>query len=145
MKSSLIGLAAVIAMTAGCVVHDSVIAGEPLDAQFYLTWATQKWAAQGNTPVSIDCVTAGADTVRVTSRNISTGKAFIDLFDCGVKEGLTYDLTAGNYEVNVELVDCAGDVACNAPYVVSTAPSLGPIGVWRDAEIDLGHFIFIVD
>lgn len=145
MKSSLFALACAVLGASGCVVvtHSTsgVAAGDPLNAQFYLTWATQDNA----TRVDIDCHSVGADMVRVTSTNTSTGDSLTDLFDCRRGAGQTYSLTAGDYSVSADLLDCAGDSSCRSPVVLSSAVPLGPIGVWFDQTIDLGHFVFLVN
>src|SRR5262245_20405438 len=111
MKLGVLTLAAASLGGAGCVVvaHDGVDAGDPLDAQLYLTWD----ATDSKTGTKVDCYSAGADTVRVTAKNSSTGTIVTDLFDCKSGAGSTYSLTAGSYFINVDLVACRGDRACS--------------------------------
>ena len=143
MKIALLALAAASLGGAGCVVvsHDDVHAGDPLNAQLYLTWETN----DSKTGARIDCHAAGADTVRVSARNASSGSTYADLFDCDAQSGTTYSLTAGDYFINVDLIACGHDPSCLNPSVVSVASTVGPYGVWTDDEFDLGHFVFLVD
>ena len=132
-------IAAVLA--SGCVVvDDSTEPGDPLYAQFFLTWET----ADSITGVEVDCVSAGANTIRATASNVTTGDEFVDLFDCRDQAGTTYPLNAGRYWVTVELLWC-GDAACTRPIALSSASTVGPYGVYSDSDIDLGHFVFFVD
>jgi hypothetical protein len=142
MKLSVLALAVASLGGPGCVVvaHDDVDPGDALDAHLVLTWVVN----DSKTGARIDCQSAGADTVRVTARNSNTGSIVTDLFDCGVGSGTTYSLTAGDYYINVDLVACRGDRACLRPDVVSVASTVGPYGVWDDADFDLGHFVFLV-
>jgi hypothetical protein len=143
MKWSVLGLVAALG-TSGCFVvseDDSVVAGDPLDAQLYLTWETRDNAAG----VELDCHDIGADTVRVSARNSDAGDVWIDLFDCDLNAGTTFELNAGDYFVDVDLVYCGTDAACNDPDVYSSAPTQGPLSVWYDGEYDLGHFVFLVE
>ena len=143
MKSIVMALTALSLSAAGCVVveHHDVNAGDPLDAQLYLTWVIN----DSKTGVSLDCQSAGADTVRVSARNSGTGKTYADLFNCGAGAGTTYSLTAGDYYISVDLLSCGADTSCRSPVVVSSASTVGPYGVWYDGELDLGHFVFLVD
>src|SRR5690242_16668784 len=103
MKSSLCFLsAAALAVFPGCViVGDRVDPGEPLDASFELTWSIEH---DGSHAV-LSCFDAAADTVRVKSHNVDTGDVAIDLFDCGANSGRTAPLDAGQYAVDVDLLD----------------------------------------
>jgi hypothetical protein len=141
MKLNVLVLAAASLGGAGCVVaaHDDVRAGDPLDARLVLTWETTD-----KTGARIDCVSAGADTVRVVTRNFSTGDIVTDLFDCEAGAGTTYSLTAGDYYINVDLVACRGDSACLSPTVISAASFLGPYAVWDDGDFDIGHYVFLI-
>ena len=143
MKINVLTLVVAALSGAGCVVveHHDVAAGDPLDAQLYLTWETK----DSHTGGRIDCHSAGADTVRVSARNSSTGSVYTDLFGCDAQSGTTYSLTAGAYFVTVDLVACGTDRACLSPAVVSSASTIGPYGIWSDDESDLGHFVFLVD
>ena len=143
MKISVLALAAASLAGAGCIVvhHDEVAAGDPLDAQLFLTWETQ----DAKTRAPLDCHSVGADTVRVSARNGSTGTVYTDLFDCDAQRGTTYSLTAGDYFINVDLVTCGKDSVCLTAPVVSAAPLVGHYPVWTDDELDLGHFVFLVD
>jgi hypothetical protein len=143
MKSTLLALAALSLGGAGCVVveHHDVKAGDPLDARLYLTWEMN----DSKTSVRLDCQSAGADTVRVNATNAGTNKVYSDLFDCKAGAGRTYSLTAGDYYINVDLLSCGADSSCRSPFVVSSASTVGPYGVWSDGELDLGHFVFLVD
>lgn len=144
MKSTL-ALAAAAASSlfaTGCiVVGDTVDPGDPLDAHLLLEWET----VESFTNVALDCYSVGADTVRVTARNSSTGKTYVDLFNCDDLAGVTYPLTAGDYYVNVDLASCGPEPDCPFPVILSAASMVGPIGVWDDADYDLGLFIFLVD
>jgi hypothetical protein len=132
-------IAAVLA--SGCViVDDDVDPGDPLSADFFLTWETVDAA----TGAELDCVSAGANTVMTTASNVTTGNEFIDLFDCRAAQGSSYMVNAGRYWVTVELLWCA-DTACPAPVAVSSAFTMGPYGVYRNMSVDLGHFVFYVD
>lgn len=143
MKSRIAALtAAAASLVTGCVVvGDGVDPGDSLNAGFLLEWDT----VDAVTNVAIDCHSVGADTVRVTSRNASTGKSYIDLFDCRDLAGATYSLTAGDYYVTADLASCGPELHCPAPIVLSSASAVGPIGVWDDGDYDLGLFIFLVD
>lgn len=142
MKAKLLAAAAVVCAGSGCVVteDDGVQAGDPLDAHFELTWVTNDAA----TGAEVDCYSAGADTVRVRSRNILTGDELVDLFDCDARTGETSALPAGEYAVSVDLVACSGDRRCSAPRVVSTLAHRTLYQVWEADDIDLGHFVFLV-
>ena len=132
-------IAAVLA--SGCViVDDDVDPGDPLYADFFLTWETVD-AVSGR---EFDCVIAGANTVRTIASNVTTGEEFIDLFDCRSAQGSSYLVNAGRYWVTVQLLWCA-DTACLAPVAVSSAFNMGPYGVYSDVSVDLGHFVFYVD
>src|SRR4051812_36865733 len=104
MKSSIFALALAVVGASGCVIvsHHTVAAGDALDAQFELTWIT----TDAMTGSEIDCRSAGADMVRVTSRNTNSGDIVTDLFDCEKRAGQTDSLTAGNYFINADLVMC---------------------------------------
>jgi hypothetical protein len=143
MKLSVLAFAAASLGSTGCFVvgHHGVQAGDPLDAQLFLTWETK----DARTGVNIDCISAGADTVRVVARNADTGSVVSDLFDCTLGTGTTYSLTAGSYFINADLVACRGDAACLSPVVVSSASTVGPYGVWDDEVYDLGHFVFLTE
>ena len=145
MKMYAFALAAASLGGAGCVlVHheDDVRAGDPLDAQLYLTWETK----DSHTGARLDCRSVGADTVRVAARNSSTEKTYTDLFGCDAPAGKTFSLTAGDYYIDVDLVSCGPDTAaCQTPRVVSRASTVGPYGVWTNEEFDLGHFVFLVE
>lgn len=143
MKAKLLAAAAVVCAASGCVVvtDDGVQAGDSLDAHFRLTWATN----DARTGVEVDCYSAGADTVRVRSRNILTGDDLVDLFDCDARTGETSALPAGEYSVSVDLVACSGDAVCDAPRVVSALAHRALYQVWEPIDIDLGHFVFLVD
>ena len=139
MKPSILPLCAALSFGTGCVITtDRVNAGAPLDAQFYLDWDTRD-AVTNNL---ITCAAAGADTLRVRARNASTGKTYVDLFDCSDYAGKTFSVTAGDYFVTVSLLHCGADADCRSPDVLSTAATVGPLGVWDDGEYDLGQFIF---
>lgn len=127
----------------GCVVvpDGSVSAGDPLDAHFLLTWVTN----DARTGTSVNCYSVGADTVRVRARNVSTGTVLVDLFKCDAATGETFSLTAGDYSVSVDLVACRGDASCRRPDVLSALSTRALFRVWRDDDIDLGHFVFLVD
>jgi len=130
------------AMISGCVViSDGVRPGDPLNASFRLTWAT----LDVSTNTEIDCVSAGADTVRTTAVNLSTGDQRVALFDCRRENGAVYGLTAGETVVIVELVRCGDDTACMAPAPVSSELEVGPYFLFGDVSVDLGHFVFPVD
>jgi hypothetical protein len=139
MKSNILPLAAALTLISGCiVVSDGVDAGDPLDAQLYLDWDVRDVV----TDDPLTCATVGADTIRVKARNASTGKSYVDLFDCSAFSGTTYSLTAGDYYVTVDIAYCGTDPACSNPDVLSSAATIGPLGVWDDGEIDLGSFVF---
>ncbi len=142
MKEKLV--AALVAMCAGsgCVVvsDDSIVAGDAMDAHFLLTWTTND-AASGT---EIGCQTVGADTVRIQAQNLNTGDVIVDLFDCAVRSGTTYALSAGDYSITVDLVACGGSASCTRPAVFSTLTARGTYGVWSDDDVDLGHFVFLV-
>lgn len=146
MRSSLLGIWALAGAAAGCIVHTGdgttgpAAPGEPLAAQFSLTWVTR----DVHTGLDVNCRSVGADTVRVTARNARTSAALTDLFDCSKGGGRTYSLTAGDYDVAVDLVWCGEDPSCQTPTVLSSAPSVGPISVWYDGTYDLGDFVFLV-
>jgi hypothetical protein len=143
MKINVLALAVACLGGAGCVVvshRDDVNAGDPLDAQLYVTWETK----DSTSGARIDCRSAGADTVRVSARNSGTGRVYVDLFDCAALSGTTFSLTAGDYFVTVDLVTCGTASGCPSPAVVSAASTIGPFGVWSDDEVDLGHFVFLV-
>lgn len=138
MKSPLLALAATALLAPGCVIGVEV--GESLEARLILTWSIE----QASTRAPLDCALAGADTVRVTSRNTDTGDLAIDLFDCSAESGTTADLVSGNYLINVDLVSCGGGATCNNAPIVSRAATMGPYGIWDDGDYDLGHFVFLV-
>src|SRR4051812_34546968 len=98
MKISILALAAASLGAAGCFVvsHDDVAAGDPLDARLFLTWETN----DARTGARVDCRSVGADKVRVSARNSSTGSVYNDLFACDAPSGKTYSLTAGDYYIN---------------------------------------------
>lgn len=143
MKSTLIGIVAALAASSGCVVvaHQDVEAGDSLDAYFKLTWTTEDIA----TGIPLDCFAIGADTVRVIARNTDTTDSYTDLFNCDDLAGSTFDLTAGGYYIDVDLVACGTDPDCFDPFVFSTADTVGLVEVWEDGSYDLGHFVFYVD
>jgi hypothetical protein len=144
MNAKLLAAAAALVAGSGCIVVDDepIEAGESLDAHFQLTWATN----DVRTGREIDCRSAGADTVRVRARNLTSGDEIVDLFDCDAKSGETSALPAGDYSVSVDLVACAGDAICAAPNVISAlAERRSRYSIWSDTDIDLGHFVFLVD
>ncbi|MEZ4293465.1 MAG: hypothetical protein R3B70_00690 [Polyangiaceae bacterium] len=143
MNAKSLALAASMLFSTGCIVvsTDTIDAGDPIDARFLLTWTTLD-AANGMT---IDCFTAGADTVRVRAKNTSTGNVLTDLFDCSSRAGATYEITAGDYYVYVDLVDCRGDTSCRRPRVVSSVSRTALQPVWQEGDYDLGHFVFMVE
>lgn len=138
MKPSILALSAALLGTGCIITRDRVDAGERLDAQLYLDWDTRDAA----TDKPITCAAVGADTVRVRARNASTGKSYVDLFECSDYAGTTARLTAGDYYVTVDLVFCGPETACPNAEVISSAATVGPLGVWDDGEYDLGLFIF---
>jgi hypothetical protein len=128
-------------LASGCIfADDDVDPGDPLNAYFFLTWET----VDATTGLEVDCVSAGAKTVRTIASNVTTGEDFVDLFDCRATQGSSYLVTAGTYSVTVELLWCA-DRACLAPEAVSSAFNVGSYGVYRDMSVDLGHFVFTVN
>jgi hypothetical protein len=128
-------------LASGCVVvDDGIDPGDPLDAQFFVTWET----VGAISALEIDCIWAGANTVRTSAVNVTTGDEFVDLFDCRDKGGSTYPVNAGKYWVTVDLLWCDND-ACIAPVVISPASTVGPYSMFRHADVDLGHFVFLVD
>lgn len=143
MKEKLLVTGALLCAGSGCVVvsDDAVSAGDPLDAHFVLTWVTN----DARTGIPIDCHAAGADTVRVRARNVSTGTVLVDLFKCEAANGETFSLTAGDYSVRVDLVRCQADPACRRPVMLSALPTRTLYGVWTDRDVDLGHFVFLVN
>jgi hypothetical protein len=134
--------AAALAVCSGCVIdsEETVDAGEPLDADFTLTWEV----VDARTESAVDCQLAGADTVRVRSHNTSTGEVVIDLFDCDAGAGTTVDLNAGIYSVSVALLDCRGDPSCKGADILSLTPSRKLYGVWDDGDYNLGDIVFQV-
>lgn len=142
MKDMLWIAGVALCATSGCVIvpDHTISAGDPLDAHFLLTWTTNDLA----TGTTVDCHSAGADTVRVRSRNTSTGDVLVDLFRCEATNGETFALTAGDYSVSVDLVACRGVPGCEHPDVVSSLANRSLYRVWSDGDIDLGHFVFLV-
>jgi hypothetical protein len=143
MRRSFLIAAAAACAGSGCIFTtpgDTVVAGDPLDARFLLTWTTND--VQSGT--EIDCYSAGADTVRVTARNTGSGDVLINLFRCDAKTGETDALVAGDYSISIALVHCRGDAQCATPRVLSTLAARGLYGVWGDTDVDLGHFVFLV-
>jgi hypothetical protein len=133
-----------VCAASGCVVvpdGDVMSAGDPLDAHFQLTWTV----VDERSGVDIDCRSTGADTVRIRSRNISTDDELVDLFDCEVRQASSSALPAGDYAVSVDLVACRGDSVCDDPEVISALSRRTLYHVWQDADMDLGHFVFMVD
>jgi len=122
-------------------VDDGVTAGEPLDATLFLTWSVEHEGAA----IELDCFEAAADTVRVSARNLDTGDVAVDLFDCDDAKGRTAPLEAGDYRVNVDLVDCGGGATCESAIPVSRAKAVATLPVWDDGDYDLGHFVFLVN
>jgi hypothetical protein len=128
-------------LSSGCIiVDDGIDAGDPLNAEFSLTWAT----VDSVTGMEVNCVWAGANTVRTTATNVTTGDEFVDLFDCRDNGGSTYPVTAGRYWVGVDLLWC-GDSACTAPVAIAPGYTAGRYSVFRDGDVNIGHFIFLVD
>ncbi len=140
---SLIGIVAAALLTTGCIVvaEDTIEPGDPLDARFSLTWSVED-AFTGDL---LDCQSVGADTVLVQSTNDLAAEVFVDLFDCRSEAGATQTLTAGDYWVDVQLVDCGGSSDCSDGFVLSETVSLGPYSVYSDRDYDLGHFLFAVE
>lgn len=134
--------AAALAVCSGCVIssEETVEAGDPLDADFTLTWEV----VDARTESAIDCQLAGADTVRVRSHNISTGEVVIDLFGCDAGAGTTVDLNAGTYSVSVALLDCRGEPSCKGADLLSLEPLRRLYGVWDAGDYNLGDFVFQV-
>jgi hypothetical protein len=134
------GLTLALASTGCMVIADGVAPGDPLDAHMVLTWTIED-APTGRV---LDCRAAGTDTVRVVADNLDTYETFYDPFDCAAGGGTTEEVTAGNYEVRVQLVDCWGP-SCAAPDVYATVRPVGTLAIFRDQRINLGHVVFEVE
>jgi hypothetical protein len=127
-------------LSSGCIVKAGVDAGDPVNAEFWLTWETVDSA----TSREVDCVSAGADTVWITASNVTTGDEFIDLFNCRDERGSSFPFTAGNYWVTVELLWCGGG-ACDRAVAISPASTVGPYRIYDNVAVDLGHFVFLIN
>lgn len=140
---SLIGIAAAALLSSGCIIvaEDSIEPGDPLDAQFSLTWSLE----DAFTGADLHCLDVGADTVIVTSTNDLAGEVFVDLYDCRAEGGATQFLTAGDYWVDVQLAACGGAPDCDGGFALSETLSVGPYSVYSNRTYDLGHVIFVVD
>jgi hypothetical protein len=128
--------------TGGClIIADHVHAGDFVDAHFWLTWSLEDaWTGR-----SIDCYGAGADTVRVVADNLDTGETFVDVFDCVDHEGRSAEVSAGDYAVDVDLLDCGGDPDCDHAVWLDGYRLDDVYGVYHGGDYDLGHFVFAVD
>ena len=132
---------ALAALSAGCgVLAEDVRPGDYVSARFQLTWSTEDAATKGVR----SCILAGADSVRVRSRNLDTGDVFVDLFDCAVEAGLTGAVTAGRYAVGAELVACREDPECEREPAIADAGDPIAIEVFEEGDHDLGHLVFEV-
>jgi len=125
---------ALAAMASGCVV----VADNSLDASFFLSWET----TDAHSGFSIDCLSVGADSVRVIADNLDTREQFVDIFDCRAGQGQTWLTTEGDYQVSVDLVRCGADASCLSQPVIAGTTLSEIFGVYSDGEYDLGHFVF---
>ncbi|MFO0756945.1 MAG: hypothetical protein U0359_10655 [Byssovorax sp.] len=133
--------ALLLASASGCViVADGPFPGDFADSYAALTWSTRDtWDNR-----TINCHTAGADTVRTIASNLDTGEVFVDLFDCQDEEGITAEISTGDYAFDAELVRCS-DWSCNRAAVLDSVPVWDHLPIYGGGVYDLGHVVFMVD
>jgi hypothetical protein len=133
---------ALLLPVAGCIVAGGTVPdrqpdpGELVGARFWATWDV------GGLDGEAGCAAAGADTVRMLAANTDTGEAFVASFSCAAGRGTGGVVTAGDYAVVLELLDCGSADDCNEAPVVERTESMGPFPVFDDSDVALDpvHF-----
>jgi hypothetical protein len=133
---------ALVLPVAGCFVAGGAVPdqqpepGEILGARFWATWDVGGLAGEPG------CAAAAADTVRLLALNTDTSETFVASFPCAAGRGTGGVVTAGDYAVTLELLDCGAQDDCQQAPVVGRSDSMGPFPVYDDSDVALDpvHF-----
>jgi hypothetical protein len=123
---------------AGTVFTDGAASGG-----FFLTWSTSDSA----TGREIDCVAElNASHLIFRAFNTSTGQTFVTPLPCNDRVGLTSAVTAGVYQITLELAQCGLDPTClNGPQIIRSDIFQQAYSAFSSAALDLGNVVLSYD